>query len=70
MMTELEAPEFKPIDLMERHYANLHVILYWLRTTNTCYITVVDEHTGKSSYADVPNDKAMDAFKHPFVYIK
>jgi len=67
---EMIEPGDKPIDLMERQANGLLVILYWLKTTNTICITTVDERTGEFHKSDIPNDKAMDAFEHPFAYIK
>ena len=71
--TELQltqSSEYEPIDLCERKANGLTVILYWLRATNSVYITTVEERTGEATYIEVPNNKAMDAFEHPFAYIK
>lgn len=65
---ELEQGEFAPIDLMERRSNNVLVIMYWLKSTNSIYLNLIDERTGESDYFPVPNDKAMDAFSHPYFY--
>lgn len=69
MVRELEQGE-APIDLMERKDGGIHVVLYWLRATNICYLTVIDEIKHTNDYIQVPNDKALDAFYHPFAYKK
>ena len=67
-MNELTEGEFTPVNLMERRSNNVLVIMYWLRLNNTIHINLIDEQSGEYDYFPVPNDRALDAFHHPYFY--
>ena len=64
----LEQSEYAPVDLCERSHSGLTVILYWLKATNSIHICLIDEYKQDTEFFQVPNDKALDAFRHPYAY--
>ena len=57
------------IELAERKGDGIAVGLYWRRGTDEVVLVVSDERTGLDYGVEVPGDRAMDAFRHPFVYV-
>jgi hypothetical protein len=57
------------IELAERNGDGVQVGLYWRQGTDEVVLVVSDEKTGESFGVEVPGDRAMDAFHHPFVYV-
>jgi hypothetical protein len=57
------------IELAQRKGDGVEVGLYWRRGTDEVVLVVSDERTGESFGVEVPGERAMDAFRHPFVYV-
>jgi hypothetical protein len=57
------------IELAERNGDGVAVRLYWRQGTDEVVLVVNDEETGADFEVQVPGDRAMDAFHHPFVYV-
>ena len=57
------------IELAERQGDGIAVGLYWRQGTDEVVLVVSDEKTGESFGVEVPGERAMDAFHHPFVYV-
>jgi hypothetical protein len=55
-------------ELAQRHSDGLDVTLLWNERTNRLTVTVHDMRTGEYFELGAPNDRALDAFYHPFVY--
>lgn len=64
----LTALQTSPIELDQRSFDGIDVRLYWNPAENTVTVAVNDSRTGDAFEAEVPADKALDAFNHPFVY--
>ena len=60
--------EFTLIELAERSGDGVSVRLLWRAGTEEVVLEVNDEKLGTSFELEVPGDRAMDAFRHPFVY--
>ena len=57
------------IELAERRTDGVEVRLLWRRSTDEIVLEVTDGGTGACFEVQVPSDRAMDAFNHPFVYV-
>src|SRR5437016_5897940 len=58
------------IELADRSSGDgVHVQLLWRRGAGEVVLLVSDDRTGVSFGVDVPGDRAMDAFRHPFLYV-
>jgi hypothetical protein len=57
-------------ELMRRHSGGLDVRLQWHPETDSVSIVIVDDQTGEKHESDVPPDAALDAFEHPFAYLR
>jgi hypothetical protein len=57
-------------ELARRRDAGIEVALRWHPETDTVSITVDDDQTGESHEIDVEKSDAMDAYTHPFAYLK
>src|SRR5581483_11407321 len=57
------------IELDERHGDGIAVGLYWRQATTDVVLVVSDVKTGESFGVQVPGERAMDAFRHPYVYV-
>jgi hypothetical protein len=57
------------IELAERTGDGIEVRLYWRRGDADVVLAVSDVKTGDSFEIDVPGAQALDAFRHPFVYV-
>ena len=55
--------------LAQRWSANVEVTLLWNRSSQRVWISVYDVTTDQQQAAPVPNDRALDAFNHPYVYL-
>jgi hypothetical protein len=55
-------------ELARRENGGLVVRLLWDRRRGQAVIRYRDRRSGESFAADVPNPKALDAFRHPNVY--
>jgi hypothetical protein len=56
------------VELDRRSSVHLDVILLWNREENTVAIDVTDWLAAAHFRVDVPTDRALDAFHHPFAY--
>lgn len=60
----------RPIrELAKRRSANVEVTLLWNRQSQRTWISVRDLANGSESSVIVPNERALDAFEHPYVYV-
>jgi hypothetical protein len=57
------------IELAERSNDGIEVRLLWRRGADEVVLVVSDDRTGVSFGIDVPGDRALDAFRHPFLYV-
>jgi hypothetical protein len=57
------------IELAERSNDGIDVRLLWRRGGDEVVLVVSDDRTGVSFGVDVPGDRALDAFRHPFLYV-
>ena len=57
------------IELAERGSDGVRVRLLWRRGADEVVLEVSDEHSGDNFEVDVPGARALDAFRHPFVYV-
>jgi hypothetical protein len=55
-------------ELARRDDSGLVVRLLWDRRRDQAVIRYRDRRSGEAFAADVPNPKALDAFRHPNVY--
>ena len=44
--------------------------LLWRRGGDEVVLVVSDDRTGASFGVDVPGERALDAFQHPFLYVE
>jgi len=58
------------IELAERSNNGVVVRLLWRRGVAGVVLVVGDYRTGASVGVDVPGDRALDAFRHPFLYVE
>jgi hypothetical protein len=63
-MTESERRE-----LAHRRGDGVEVSLQWHPEDDTVVLVVDDWHSGESHEVEIERDRAMDAFRHPFVYV-
>lgn len=54
--------------LDDRSAHGVHVSLLWYAETNQVTVEVVDDAAGATFELAVPNDRALDAFHHPYAY--
>jgi len=55
-------------ELDRREGDGIVVTLLWRKQLDVISIELVDERTGAELEFAVPNDRALDAFNHPYVY--
>jgi hypothetical protein len=58
------------IELAERSNDGIEVRLLWRRGADEVVLVVSDDRTGASFGVDVPGNQALDAFRHPFLYVE
>jgi hypothetical protein len=56
------------IELDSRTADHMEIRLLWNPAEDDVIVTVDDSKTGESLQISVPPEKALDAFRHPFVY--
>ena len=56
------------IELARRHASGITVRLLWSRETNVRTVSVVDPHGRSFDLVLSPDDRALDAFYHPYAY--
>jgi hypothetical protein len=60
--------ELFPVELAHRAGDGVEIRLFWHRPTNSVFVTVFDSRTGESFHLDVPGDRALEAFYHPYAF--
>jgi hypothetical protein len=60
---------YKRRELAHRLSDGIEVALYWDTVGDTLSLEVYDARTDEFYEIDVPRDRALDAFRHPFAYI-
>jgi hypothetical protein len=58
------------MELAERSNDGVVVRLLWDRYTRKIVLEVTDDKTGTTHEVQVPDDHALEAFQHPFVYVE
>ena len=58
------------VELAERSNNGIDVRLLWRRGAAEVVLVVSDDRTGSSYGVEVPGDRALDAFRHPFLYVE
>jgi hypothetical protein len=56
-------------ELAHRRSANLEVTLLWNRLSHRVWISIYDVASDEQTAAVVPEDRALDAFNHPYAYV-
>lgn len=57
-----------PVDLAERHFSGVTVLLLWDRRSGRLWIDVIHLATGHSFIVDATPQNALEVFYHPFAY--
>jgi hypothetical protein len=65
----MTAADFKRHELASRESDGIVVALFWSRVGNTLTLEVEDKRSAESFQLDVPKDRALDAFHHPYAYL-
>jgi hypothetical protein len=60
---------FRRRALAHRVNAAIHVSLYWDTVDDAVTLEVYDAMSETSFQLDVPRDRALDAFRHPYAYL-
>ena len=55
-------------ELAHRSTGGIEVWLFWSQPTNRITIELIDNRIGERLEFEVANDKALDAFRHPYAY--
>jgi hypothetical protein len=56
-------------ELAFRANDGLNVSLFWTKVGDTLTVEVYDERRDEFYACDVPRNRALDAFRHPFAYL-
>jgi hypothetical protein len=56
-------------ELASRSGDGLEVSLYWSEANGTVTLVVVDQRTEVESEHEVPRERALEAFYHPFAFL-
>ena len=56
-------------ELAQRRSGDVDVLLLWHPESDRIELCVLDPAIGVSAHVDVPPDKALDAFDHPYAYV-
>ena len=56
-------------ELAHRFDHGIHVSLFWDAVGDTLSLEVYDAKAEEYFEIDVPRDRALDAFRHPFAYL-
>ena len=60
---------FKRRALAERTSGGIHVSLYWDKVDDSLTLAVYDAKSSTYFELDVPRDRALDAFHHPYAFL-
>jgi hypothetical protein len=55
-------------ELAHRKSNGLDVSLLWSRRTGRLVVAVSDDRTDETFTVDVPSDRALDVYHHPYAY--
>jgi hypothetical protein len=66
-MTPTLSPHLR--ELAQRRAANLEVTLLWNRRSGRVWISIYDLANEEHASAEVPDERALDAFNHPYAYL-
>jgi hypothetical protein len=64
------ATEIELRELGHRHNDGLDITLFWNAETDDVFVVVEDQRDGKAFKLDVAATDALDAFRHPFAYVR
>jgi hypothetical protein len=64
------ASEIEVRELGHRHNDGIDVTLFWNSRTNDVFVVVEDQRDGKAFKLDVDGAQALDAFHHPYAYVR
>ena len=67
-MNRPTAKRMRPRELAHRAADGIEVTLYWSSTDNLVTVEVYDSGAETYFELEVPSDRALDAFHHPFAY--
>jgi hypothetical protein len=57
-------------ELGHRSGDGLDITLFWNSDTNDVFVVVEDQRDGRAFKLDVDAADALDAFRHPFAYVR
>jgi hypothetical protein len=66
-MTTTLSPHLR--ELAHRRSANLDVTLLWNTQSRQVWVSIHDLANDQQRAAPVPQDRALDAFNHPYAYV-
>jgi hypothetical protein len=66
--TTMSAVEYKQRELAHRSSNGIEVSLFWTKVGNILTVEVFDTKSDEFFALEVPSDKALDAFHHPYAY--
>jgi hypothetical protein len=64
----MSAVDFKQRELAHRSSNGIEVSLFWMKVGNTLTVEVLDTKSDEFFVLEVPSDRALDAFHHPYAY--
>jgi hypothetical protein len=65
----MSSPTFKRRELAHRVRDGVEVSLFWDHVGDTLTLEVYDTRSDEYFEVEVPRDRALDAFRHPFAYL-
>jgi hypothetical protein len=60
----------KKRELAHRRHGGIDVALLWQPEDDTVSVLVEDEQTGEAFEIEVPREKALEAFEHPYAFAR
>jgi hypothetical protein len=63
-------PARSPVELAERHSADIDVLLMWRRTSGRLWVRVTHRASGRTARIEASASNALDVFNHPFAYTR
>jgi hypothetical protein len=64
----MSAIDHKQRELAHRSSNGIEVSLFWAKVGNTLTVEVLDTKCDEFFVLEVPSDRALDAFHHPYAY--
>lgn len=68
MTKQLEQLSSDMLEINHRRHDQMDVFMRWHKELNIISIAIEDSKTGYKTEFVVPNEAAMDAFNHPYVW--